>query len=199
LSELSYEGDSQNPIGCKAPPWARLAMQADSAREAMAAIREEAPHVFLLHHAKLEKTLALMFPTTTVAQYRTFKPSFQNLPLEKPLVLAGKSGTGKTQCALAQFRRPLLVKNVEDLRSLCADHDGIVFDDMSFLSYTAEVTIALLSVEYERSIPARYTDIVLPAHVPLIFTTNIYARLFPRGLGHWNSLERDCRKTGRFS
>ncbi|MEM7517967.1 MAG: hypothetical protein AAF368_13715 [Planctomycetota bacterium] len=97
LSDLLYEGDAQNPVGSKAPAWAKLAMHADTALEALLAIREEAPHVYLLNRAKLESTLESMFQTTVTAQYHTFRPSFQNLPLEKPLVLAGKSGAGKTQ------------------------------------------------------------------------------------------------------
>ncbi|MEM7517966.1 MAG: hypothetical protein AAF368_13710, partial [Planctomycetota bacterium] len=69
---------------------------------------------------------------------------------------------------------------MEDLRRLQAANDGIVFDDMTFLEYKPEVIIALLSVEIPRTIPARYGDLKLPALVPLIFTTNVYERLFPR-------------------
>jgi len=46
----------------------------------------------------------------------------------------GKSGTGKTQFALAHFKHPLLVRHLDDLQRLSdGPHDGVVFDDVSFI------------------------------------------------------------------
>lgn len=57
LQSLLYEGDAHNPLGERAPPWARLAMQSDTEEEAMAAVQLEAPHVFLLHRATIKKSI----------------------------------------------------------------------------------------------------------------------------------------------
>jgi len=85
----------------------------------------------------------------------------------------GNAGTGKTQWALAHFKNPLLVSHTDDLKEFDADdHDGIVFDDMSFKHMPSDGIIHLLDREVERSIHARFTNATVPAGVPKIFCHN---------------------------
>lgn len=68
-----------------------------------------------------------------------YKPDSFNCPLrdvtQGAIHLWGKSGTGKTQYALAHFKKPLLIRHIDDLQKLqpYVKHDGIVFDDVSFI------------------------------------------------------------------
>lgn len=94
-------------------------------------------------------------------------------------MLAGRSGAGKTQLALSQFQQPVICQHLEDLRLVTTTTDGIVFDDVSFFDHEPEQIIQLLSVEIPRTIKGRYENIRLEPGTPLLFTTNVYARLFP--------------------
>lgn len=86
-------------------------------------------------------------------------------------VLHGPPGTGKTSYALAHFTKPLLVSHIEDLRNL-EDHDGVVFDDMSFTHWPTEAQIHLCDVANTRSVHARFSNVKLKKGLKRIITTN---------------------------
>jgi len=91
----------------------------------------------------------------------------------KNWLVFGKAGTGKTQWALAHFKNPLLVSHTDDLKEFDTDdHDGIVFDDMSFKHLPSDGIIHLLDKEIDRSIHARFFNAEIPAGVPKIFCHN---------------------------
>ena len=91
----------------------------------------------------------------------------------KNWLVFGKAGTGKTQWALAHFQNPLLVSHTDDLKEFDPeDHDGIVFDDMSFKHLPSDGIIHLLDKEIDRSIHARFYNAEIPAGVPKIFCHN---------------------------
>lgn len=97
------------------------------------------------------------------------------------LFLWGRSQTGKTQWALSQFRNPLLVSDIEDLRQFNATrHDGIVFDDMSFAHWPRTSCIHLLDWDMDRTIHMRYKNPKIPKHTRKIFTSNLpWQQVFP--------------------
>lgn len=85
----------------------------------------------------------------------------------------GKAGSGKTQWALAHFKNPLLVSHMDDLQEFDEEeHDGVVFDDMSFKHMPGQAIIHLLDIDFERSIHCRYVNASLPANVKKIFCHN---------------------------
>ena len=99
---------------------------------------------------------------------------------EKVLFIHGPTGTGKTQWALHQFKNPLLVSHLDTLRKLTGEHDGIVFDDMSFAHMPRESVIHLLDWDERREIHCRYSCAIIPAHTRKIFTSNKdFAEVFP--------------------
>ena len=64
---------------------------------------------------------------------KRFDASRFNVPLcsfekTKAWLIWGRTGTGKTNFALAHFKKPLLVRQLDDLKGL-EDHDGIVCAD----------------------------------------------------------------------
>lgn len=85
----------------------------------------------------------------------------------------GQAGSGKTNWALAHFSKPLLVSHIEDLQELDEEeHDGIVFDDLSFRHLPGQAIIHLLDHEFERSIHNRFFNATIPAKTKKIFCHN---------------------------
>lgn len=110
-------------------------------------------------------------PTYTLNQFSM--PDFTTVVGSKPILLYGESGTGKTQFALAHFKTPLLVRHMDALAEFNSKvHDGIVFDDMSFLHMPVEARIHLLDMEEFSDIHIRYRTARIPAHTPRFFTHN---------------------------
>lgn len=89
-------------------------------------------------------------------------------------ILWGESQIGKTQFALAHFKNPKLVRHLDDLKDFDQDeHDGIVFDDMSFNHLPRETQIHILDIENPSSIHCRFFNALIPAYTKKIFTTNV--------------------------
>ena len=90
------------------------------------------------------------------------------------IVFIGDAGIGKSAFAKAHLKRPCIVRTLDALRKFSPDeHDGLVIDDPNFLSsMTREQKIALLDVENETQIKARYCDAEFPENTPRIFTIN---------------------------
>lgn len=114
-----------------------------------------------------------------------------------PIVIVGKSGTGKTSYAMAQFQNPCLISDLEDLREkFDADvHDGVVFDDMKFTGNTREsisrsAQIHLLDIKWARTVHMRNTNWTRPKGLKMIFTCNEES---------WPIFETDLALTRRYN
>lgn len=92
----------------------------------------------------------------------------------KPLVLIGPSGIGKTAWAMNHFENGLLVSDIEDLRDKFnpAEHDGVVFDDMTFSHLPVKIQIHIVDVTYTRTLRMRNTNAERPRGLKMIFTAN---------------------------
>lgn len=89
------------------------------------------------------------------------------------VVLTGKSGTGKTAYALAHFEKPYLISHLDQLKDFNPlEHDGLVFDDMSFEHFPVESCIHLVDLEYDRYIHCRHVMGFIPKGFPRFFTSN---------------------------
>lgn len=120
---------------------------------------------------KAFKTYKEMCVTDT-PQFKLEDFNGPTLDLRKPCILNGGTGLGKTQFAKAHFKNPLLVSHIDDLQTLDEDHDGIVFDDISFSHWPATAVIHLVDIEERRSIHNRYTNSSIPKGMRRIFTYN---------------------------
>lgn len=132
-----------------------------------------------------------------------------NWTLELPtafrvLFMWGRTGTGKTQRALAAFNNPLQVSHMDDLGHFDpALFDGIVFDDMSFVHLPVTAMIHLLDWDCDRSIHIRYKTAVIPKHTRKIFTSNkCLGETFPGApesekpdIDRWEALLRRITRT----
>lgn len=94
-------------------------------------------------------------------------------PFTRCCYIWGATGTGKTQWAVHQFNRPLVVSTRDSLRHFRRDlHDGIVFDDIDFSTWEREELIHLFDWDIERTIRCRYSDATIPRFTKKVVTSN---------------------------
>lgn len=153
-------------------------------QEALSKLQELEPADYVRFHASVKSALMSHFMQNTV--YIRPVESF-NRPLISPdilkskaVVLHGVSGTGKTAYALAHFKKPFMVSHVDQMKNWNSlIYDGIVFDDMCFSHWPVSTCIHILDLEFQREIHCRFTNGIMPAGFPRIFTTNLsYGSLF---------------------
>lgn len=85
----------------------------------------------------------------------------------------GKANSGKTQWALAHFKNPLFVRHMDALLEFDEDeHDGIVFDEMSFNHLHGGAIIGLIDMTEPQQIHCRFLVAHLPAGTKKIFCHN---------------------------
>lgn len=106
---------------------------------------------------------------------KKYQPEHFRVPLlsfeeTKSWLVHGVTNTGKTNYALAHFKKPLLVRDLEDLRSLGPEHDGIVFDDLDFRHLFFTAIKNLLDPDFPGVVHVRYQNVTIPAGMPRIFT-----------------------------
>jgi len=146
------------------------ALQADTLEEAIRLVKEKRPRDYCLHGESIERNLKRARITPFKHKYTVFTLPFYDT--QKTMLFTGPSNIGKTHFATAHFKRPLLVSHIDKLKQLTNDHDGIVFDDMSFTHWPIESVIHLLDQELDRDINVRYGTVYIPSNTPKIFTHN---------------------------
>lgn len=148
------------------------AINKPTVREGLQVIKEKRPRDLLIHGEAIERNLKKI----KLAPYvREYEPNQFNIPLQsltKSTLLTGGSGIGKSHYAAAHFINPLICTHMDNLKQLSPDHDGIIFDDMSFKHYPKEAVIHLLDTEFVRTLNVRYGTVTIPAHTKKIFTHN---------------------------
>ena len=166
------QGEPEGVKSSKKEAVYKEAMAAPTLKAAMDIIKENSARDYCLYGEAIERNLKR-------ARVEEFTHSFSltqfvhpPLNLDKPVLLWGPTDTGKTSFALAHFKNPLLVRHMDRLKQLTGDHDGVVFDDMSWKHCPIESIIHLLDYENQSDIHARYNTITLPKGIKRIFTHN---------------------------
>lgn len=116
----------------------------------------------------------------------------------------GGTSLGKTEWAKMHFKNPLLVCNTDDLKFFNEEeHDGIIFDDMSFKHWPVDSCKHLCDWDNHRSIRCRNVDAVIPKNTRKIFlANNEFNDVFPydesgaiyRRFTHMINVTKDLRK-----
>lgn len=154
----------------------REALQAQSFREAIERIRDGSPRDFILHHESITRALLCIFKTP--ATNDCFNWCFNMAQIPKTTLgkyaafLYGASGTGKTSFALSHFRKPVLIRHIDDAKGITDETDGVVFDDMSFTHWPRTSCIHILDLEHDSPLPTRYATTTLRRGLHRIFTSN---------------------------
>lgn len=88
--------------------------------------------------------------------------------------VGGNAGVGKTDYGLSHFKNPLIVSHIDKLKFFNPNfHDGIVFDDMSFIHFPLSAQKHLLDWSNDREINVKHDIVHIPKHTRKIFTYNI--------------------------
>ena len=148
------------------------AYAANTVAEGIEIIKAKRPRDLALHGESIERNLKRAKTEKWTHKYTS--DSFL-IPLQdtgENILLSGPSNTGKTHYASAHFKSPLVCSHIDDLKKLTPDHDGVVFDDMSFKHWPVESVIHLLDREFNRSLNVRYGTVFIRAGLPKIFTHN---------------------------
>jgi len=116
----------------------------------------------------------VLFPVVEEVKFNIEQFEWPKLELSKSTIIWGEAGIGKTEFALSHFKSPLMVSHLDTLKEFDEEeHDGIVFDDMSFIHLPRESQIHLVDNDKTRAIHLRYINATIPAHTKKIFTTNV--------------------------
>jgi len=94
------------------------------------------------------------------------------------LILRGPAETGKTSWAIHQFERPMKLEDLDELKNIPWDCDGLIFDEMLFDKCCKKTMVSLLDMEYERTIRTRNTNAMIPRGIARIFTCNEHEHPF---------------------
>lgn len=149
------------------------ALAAPTVKEGLAIVKANKPRDFCLYGATIERNLNANLKKPFIHKYMLEDFLHAEMDLkDKSTVLYGPSNTGKTSFAIAHFKNPLVISHMDGLSKLNSDHDGIVFDDLSFLHWPPESVIQLVDQELDRDIHIRYRTATIPANTPRVFTHN---------------------------
>ena len=132
----------------------------------------------ITNHKRIMREIANEKPKFTKENFRVIKEAEEHDFSKKVLILQGKPNEGKTQYAKTFFKKPLMVRHPDKLKSYDENtHDGIIFDDQSYGHWPRESVIHLFDVEEEADINVKNSMVTIPAGVPRIFTTNRQMRV----------------------
>lgn len=135
------------------------------------------------YHKSFDEYRALSKPPVDTTPYSLADFNWPPLSLDRSCFLYGPPGTGKTSFALAHFRTPLKVNDIDDLLTFRPGfHDGIVFDDFSLRPLQPETAVHLVDTECRQTLRCRYHNVTLPEKTPRIFIHNEEYALKPKGL-----------------
>ena len=96
---------------------------------------------------------------------------------KQSLVVCAIPFSGKTNWAKAQFEKPFVIEDIDDLKCIPEGCDGLVFDDCEFSKLKLQAQKALADVRVSKTIRARHVNAYKPK-LPAIFTTNNLKTLF---------------------
>jgi len=146
------------------------ALEATTLADALAIVKAGAPRDFCLHGESIRRNLTSALTPKFEHKYKMddYIIPPKDFPSGKSLHFWGPSTYGKTNYALAHFVNPLLVTKMDTLKKINPDHDGLVFDEMTYHHLPIEEVKNILDVEHTRDIHARNVNATIPANLPRI-------------------------------
>lgn len=119
----------------------------------------------------------LKTPKYTIPKFSLTDYILPPLEFSKSVFLYGTSESGKTQYALAHFKHPLKVGDLDELyHEFNRDfHDGLVFDEINLSEHKPETVIRLIDTEEDQTIRIRNFYATIPQNFPRIFVHNDFS------------------------
>lgn len=146
------------------------ALSANTVAEGLAVVKEKRPRDYCLHGETIERNLKRHKCQPYKSKYKLSDFNKSPLCLSKATLLCGTTNCGKTQFAKAHFKNALFIRHIDKLKTFNPDHDGIIFDDMSFKQWPPEAVIHLLDTEEDSEIHVRYGTANIPSNTVKVFT-----------------------------
>lgn len=156
----------------KEPGQAELLREAIMGKDIFDVIAEKGINIRSVNDIKALQTSVRKRPATEITY--TLDDFITKLPIDFEVVfITGPAGIGKTQFAKAHFNNALIVSHMDTLKQFDPhEHDGIIFDDMTFAHYPREAVIHLLDWEEDRDIHCRFQNAFIPKETRKIFCSN---------------------------
>tara|TARA_B110000046_G_scaffold34501_1_gene37355 strand:+ start:144 stop:1106 length:963 start_codon:yes stop_codon:yes gene_type:complete len=114
---------------------------------------------------------------------------------KKALVLRGPSATCKTNWAIHQFKVPMKIKDLDELKDMPDGCDGIIFDECLFDKCSKKTMVSLLDTKQDRTIRTRKGIAHIPRGMSKIFICNEHEHPF----GHDRATGGHESVTGRYN
>jgi len=140
------------------------------------------PGFVLNHQRKIQDYVTLQRTKRMAENVVRFKPEDFNMPLlpieemfklNKSILLIGESQLGKTEFCKVHFKSPMVVRNIDDLKWFNESiHDGLIYDDVSFLHCPFQQVLNVLDLGTDRTIHCRNVNPIIPRNIRLLFTSN---------------------------
>lgn len=148
----------------------------ESVESALLLLAEKRPRDFALHatsaEANLKRWRAMKTrPTPMCKPIESFTHAPRINPDWKVLIVAGRTGLGKTQWAKALMPGAPVLRHLDLLSEFDLSH-GLVLDDIGVGHLPFTMILNLLDFEEDGHIHVRYRVAVIPAGTRRIFTTN---------------------------
>lgn len=131
----------------------------------------------------IDESLNSIFGMPTEHLYFKYSRPFINVHDLKTHVFVGKTGIGKTNFALAHFKKPVLVTAIQNIGRIHEDPnvcDGLVFDDINFSGYSQQDFIHLVDNMQECTVNIKYGTGYIPRFMPRIITCNNFDAIRPK-------------------
>lgn len=178
----------------KEPGAADLLREGIMGKDIFDVITQKGINIRSVNDIKALQTSVRKRPATEITY--TLDDFITKLPYDfETVFITGPAGIGKTQFAKAHFNNALIVSHMDTLKQFNPDeHDGIIFDDMTFAHYPREAVIHLLDWEEDRDIHCRFQNAFIPKETRKIFCSN---KSFNDTFG--NNMENDEAVTRRIS
>lgn len=198
FEEGTPAADGKRGRGTKNNNYAKM-LEAPTYQEAMQLCQELEPADYVRFNSAVKRGLIAHYRKRTlfIREMSTFSkpPCPDDWMTKYAILVTGISNAGKTAWCLAHFKKPYLVSHIDQLKEFNhLEHDGLVFDDMSFEHWPVEACINLVDLEYDREVNCRHHTGFLPANFPRMFTSN---RAVLHVLNFKDANEEQCKALDR--
>lgn len=152
----------------------KQALDTNSVAGALSCIEKENPIWYISCGKQLGAYFEEKFSTGNQSKYNL--ESFQVPPIvfdeKRVVIIFGPTGLGKTQWALAHFKKPVHVRDRNDYLRIGPNTDGLVFDDMTFANWDPLTLLRILDIENDVTQNVKYAHRIIKAGMKRIFLCN---------------------------
>lgn len=156
-----------------------------TARDALSIVKDQKPELYFLKRKSLCESFDAEFGKCTQALFSNFNVSHENVWDNLTHVFIGPTGIGKSNFALAHFKKPVHVTNYQNFSRISENPDitdGVVIDDVELCKLSGHKLLQLVDKQFEHGVDAKYGYGYIPAMLPRIVVLNSMEYFWPSGI-----------------